>query len=267
MFGWFKKIERLDMEELPETLQQFIKPMALLNELTEAVSEYSRAVGSGDISSPAYKRENDSVLGIWNDTRLEALSHLWGYGASDVTMLTDYQNRQQKKLLNALLQDKPHLEYPHQPSGDPIHDTLQALFRVYLFLGEAGAFVLDKETDRRFLELKHKNIFSDFEEHAKSLQASWSGYEQALHGSKDLPSMPPTILETLYRDVTKKSKTIALSAQFGPDYHAGMKRFLNLAREQIAKQKVSEETISMQLHDIECTMQALMAADDPDDVT
>lgn len=255
------------MEEVPETLQQFIKPMALLNALTETVSEYSKAVGSGKISSPAYKREGDSVVGIWNDTRLEALSHLWGYGASDVGMLTDYRDRQQEKLLDALFNDKPHLEYPHQPSGDPIHDTLQALFRVYLFLGEAGSAVVDKETDSRFLELKHKNIFSDFEEQAKSLRTSWSDYEKELRGSKDLPSMPPTVLETLYRDVTKKSKTIALSAQFGPDYHAGMKHFLNVAKEEIAKQEESAETISEQIREIESTLQALMAADDPDHVT
>lgn len=227
MFGWFKKRATPHSESVPQVLQRFVKPMALATALAETISEYEKTVRSGKASSPAYQRKGESVVGIWNDTRLEALRHLWGYGASDATLLADH--RQQKKLLDALFQDKPQYEYPYQHSGEPIHDTLQALFQVYLYLSKAGSAVADKETDSLSLKLNNKNIFSDFEEQAKSLRELWGVFEQAVRRSSDLPSVPSTILEALYRDVTKKAKSIALTARFGPNVSGKRPTFFSLA--------------------------------------
>ena len=261
MFGWFKKKHTLHSGAVPPILERFLKPMALATALAETISEYVKAVNNGDASSPAYQRKEDSVVGIWSDTRLEALHHLWDYGASDTSLLADH--RQQKNLLDAFFEKKPQYKYPHQPSGERVHDTLQALFQVYLFLGKAGSAVADKETDSGSLILANKTIFSDFEQQAKTLWAQWISFEQATRSSGDLPPMPSTLLELLYKDVTIKAKTIALSAQFGPDYQAGMNYLVNTVQEQMKTRGESEDNINKQTGQIRSMMKKVLAADDP----
>src|SRR5215204_200313 len=98
MFGWFKKKASPRSEDIAPIFQHLFEPMALATALAESIAEYSKAVKNGKASSPAYQRKGDSVVGIWSDTRLEALRHLWGYGASDAFLLADH--RQQKKVLD-----------------------------------------------------------------------------------------------------------------------------------------------------------------------
>lgn len=238
-----------------------MEPMALATALAETIADYVRAVDSGKVSAPAYERKGDSVVRIWGDTRLEALRYLWGYGASDAMLLADY--RQQKKLLDDFFEEKPQYEFPHHPSGETAHDTLQALFQAYLFLGKAGTAVADKETDSTSLELANKNIFSDFEEKASKLRVLWNGFESALNNSSQLPEMPSTLLDLLYKDVTKKAKGIALSAQFGPNYESGMQHLIKRVEKDIEDQGDSEQKIKK----IQNTMKSLLEADDPDHVT
>lgn len=183
MFGWFKKKSNPQSEAVCQKLLQFQKPMILVQALAEEISEYYKAVKSGKSSAPAYQRKDDSVVGIWRDTRLEVLRQLWGYGASEPTLLAD--RFQQKKLLYAFFENKPQYEYSHQPSGDPLHDTLQALFHVYLLLEKAGTAVGDKETDGLFLKcVAKKTIFSDFEEDAKVLRADGLPLNKQFTGRK-----------------------------------------------------------------------------------
>ena len=144
------------------------------------MSDYVKAVKKGDISVPACKRLGDSVVGIWTDTRSEALCLLFGQGA-DAMLLADHRN--QEKLLNSLFNEAPHLEFPHERSNEPIHDTLQAVFRVYMYLNEVGAAVGDKETDRATLKLARKTVFSDFEEQAKVILQKWKTFDEAIRGS------------------------------------------------------------------------------------
>jgi hypothetical protein len=262
MFGWFKKKPSARANVIPDVIKQMMEPMALATALAETISEYFKAVEKGKVSSPAYQRKGDSVVGIWTDTRLEALRHLWGYGASDAMLLADH--RQQTRLLNAFFEKKPQLEYPRHPSHEPIHDTLQAVFQVYLFLNNAGSVVGDKETDRLTLKLVNKTIFDDFEQQAKVLWSQWIDFEQAVHGSSALPSMPATLLEVLYKDVTKKAKTIALSGQFGPNYQSGINYLVEVARDQLRKQGESEESIDKQVQQILSTTQKVLEAHDPD---
>lgn len=243
-------------------LQQSLEPMALATALAETISEYVKAVNNGDTASPAYQRKEGNVVAIWSDTRLEALHHLWDYGASDASLLADHH--QQKNLLDAFFEKKPQYQYPHQPSGDRVHDTLQALFQVYLFLSKAGSAVADNETDSRSLKRANKTIFSDFEQQAKTLWAQWISFEQANHSSGDLPPMPSTLLELLYKDVTRKAKTIALSARFGPDYEAGMNYLVHVVQKDLKAQGESEDSINEQTEQIRSTMKQVLAADDPD---
>ena len=170
MFGWLKKRPPQTPRVVPDALKRIIESMALATALSTAIADYVKAVKKGDITVPAYKRQGDSVVGIWTDTRLEALSLLFGQGAN-VMLLAEH--RSQEKLLDALFNDKPHLEFPHQPSNEPIHDTLQAVFRVYMYLNDVGSAVGDKETDYATLKLARKTIFSDFENQASTLRQQW----------------------------------------------------------------------------------------------
>ena len=122
----------------------------------------------------------------------------------------------------------------------------------------------DKETDSLSLKLANKTIFSDFEQQARTLWAQWIALEQAVRGSGNLPPMPSTLLELLYKDVTRKAKTIALSAQFGPDYQAGMNYLVDVVQKQMRDQGNSEDSINKQLEQIRSTMKKVLAADDPD---
>ncbi len=264
MFNWFKKKKTLRTDDVQPIFKQFIEPMALATALAETIAGYMRAVDSGEVSTPAYERKGDSVVGIWRDTRLEALRHLWGYGASDAMLLAD--PRQQKKILDEFFEEKPQYEFPHQPSGEAVHDTFQAIFQVYLFLGKAGTAVADKETDSASLKLANRNIFNDFEEGASKLRESWSSFESALNNSSKLPEAPSTLLDLLYKDVTKKAKGIALSAQFGPDYETGMQYWVKTVEKQMKEEGDPEENIKEQMQKIQSTMKILLEADDPDHV-
>lgn len=219
MFGWFKKKPSARVDAVPDVIKQMMEPMALATALAETISEYFKAVEKGKVSSPAYQRKADSVVGIWTDTRLETLRHLWGYGT---------------------------------------------LFQVYLFLNKAGSAVGDKETDSHTLRLANKTIISEFEQHSSALWAQWIAFEQAVRGSGVLPAMPSTLLEILYKDVTKKAKTIALATQFGPDYESGMNYLANILQKQMKDQGDSEDSINMQLEQVRSTMKKVLAADDPD---
>lgn len=283
MFGWFKEkffpqSEPLLRQKplsfgkpfvpLSEPLRQkilpFVKPMALVTALAENISEYFKDVESGEASYPAYQRKNDTVVGIWRDTRLEALRHLWGYGASDPTLLGD--TFKQKQLLDAFFESKPQYEHTHQAAGNPLHDTLQSLVHVYLFLDKAGTAVGDKETDKLFLKsVAKKTIFSDLEEDAKVLWAEWIAFQQAVHRSGDIiPAMPCTLLEILYKDVTRKAKSIALSAQFGPDYQTNMDVIVGEIPKMGLAQNKSQESINKTVEHLRSMHKQLLAADDPD---
>ena len=255
MFNWFKKKSAPSREAIAPGLDQFVKPMAIATALTEAISEYFMAVKNGKKSSPAYQRKQGNVIGIWGDTRLEALRQLWGYGASDIALLANHH--QQKRLLDSFVEEKPYLEYPLQPSGDSVHDTLQAIFQVYLFLGEAGSAVADKETAGSI-------VFSGFEQQAKTLQTKWGEFEEALHGSRNVPPTPSTLVEILYEDVTRKAKTIALSSQFGANYRAGLNCFVELYQREMKSLGHSEDRVKKEGDDLQMIIQKILAAESPD---
>ena len=79
--------------------------------------------------------------------------------------------------------------------------------------------------------------------------------------------MPSTLLDLLYKDVTKKAKGIALSAQFGPNYESGMQYLAKRTEKLMKEQGDSEQKIKEQMQKIQNTMKSLLEADDPDHVT
>lgn len=220
MFNWFKK-GRSPEQELADKL---LGPQALAIAIAETVRNYTDGVKAGQIQYPAHRREKSGVAQIWNDVRLEALHKMFGFGRADLLSLADI--RRQTDLLNAFINDKPHLQLP-QPSGETVADTWQAVWQVYVYLDAVGSELADVETDRTTLKAKGADIFDGFTKLATHLHAQWVAYDLTPDGVSPGP-LPGTIIDILWADVTAKTKSIAISKVFGPSHEAGFKYVLNL---------------------------------------
>lgn len=254
MSNWFKKNRPAYDESVEALAKRWLGPQALVVALAEIIRDFVEDVNTGRVQYPAHKRQDSSVVSIWRDLRLEALSHMFNFGRSDPMLLAD--QRQQLALLRCLLDERPHLEMP-QPRGEVIPDTLQAVWQVYLYLDQVGSEVADRETDRATLKLAKRNIFDDLIARAGQMRIGWEKFEAAVKTTDaELPEMPKTLLEELYADVTAKTKSIALSARFGPSYEAGIRYMEELV------EKRGGETAKIRV-----SIDRVLKASDPDEFT
>lgn len=255
MLKWLKNKVSRGQPDVPPLVKEFVRTKALAAAITQVMGKHHEALKAGRKTSPAFMRplSESSALDIWADTRMDALSSLWGHGASDIFLLGDHIK--QKALIDALFEQTPHLEYPHKPTGDPIHDTLQAVFQVYVFLGTAGNKVFDEATSKHSLDKIGKSIFSEFEAGAQELRPQVGGFH------------PHTLLDVLFKDVTKKAKTIALTSRFGPDFEGNLNEMFSDMRNQMRTQGQSDEAIDKELASARAAMDKVLAADDPDHVS
>lgn len=244
MWGWFKK--RQPDAEVRALAEKLLGPATLAAALAETVRDYVAAVQAGKLSYPAHRRKGASVVEIWADLRIEALHKMFNFGKADPFLLAD--QRSQGELLACFLDDRAHLEMP-QPRGAVVPDTIQAMWQVYLYLDAAGSEVADRETDRTGLKLEGRSILDRIEAGCAELRERIA----ALRAGTGDGSIPPTMIELLYEDVTAKAKSIALSAKFGPHYEGGIK----FVEDQLAKQ-------GDDLTAFRATVARIMAAKDPD---
>jgi hypothetical protein len=252
MFDWFKKKPQLRDPEVEAFAKRLLGPSALVTALAETIRHYFNEVRAGRIEYPAHKRKNDSIVGIWRDLRLESLANLLSFGRADVMLLAEH--RSQLALLRCLLDERPHLEMP-QPHGEIIPDTIQAIWQVYVYLGKVGSEVADRETDQYALRVAKRDILSALTSRAETLRVEWEDFQRAVESPNSaLPSMPGTLFEEIYTDVTAKAKSIALSAQFGPNYESNM----SYLEEEVRKRGGDIERVKG-------TRVRIMAALDPDE--
>ncbi len=256
MLGWFKrrKIEAYT-PELRALTERLIGPQAQAVAIAECVREYVDAVQARKVEYPAHRRKNASVLELWTHVRLEAMQKMFNFGQADLMSLADM--RQQLTLLNCLLDERPHLQMP-QPRGEPIADTLQGVWQVYVYLSSVGGELADNATDRHVLKTRKRDILSDFTEKATTLRSQWQAFDRAIKDkSKTLPDIPDTIIGVLWADVTAKTKSIAMSKVFGPMQEGGMRYMLKLLAEKASEKEVKE---------LEASFARLRAAKEPEDI-
>ena len=246
MWKWLRKGSRQPSDAVRALAEQLIGPQSLAVALAETVRAYFDAVKAGKVSYPAHRRDGASVVEIWSDLRVEALHKLFYFGQSDPYLLSDPLS--QGDLLSCFLDDRAHLEIP-QPRGAVVPDTIQAMWQVYLYLDAAGSEVADRETDRMGLKLEGRSILDRIEADCAEVRPKWVAVRAGGGGG----TIPPTIIELLYADVTAKAKSIALSAKFGPHYEGGIK----FVEDQLAKQ-------GDDLTAFRATVERIMAAKDPD---
>jgi hypothetical protein len=124
-----------------------------------------------------------------------------------------------------------------------------------VYLDKIGSEVADRETNRHTLRLAKRDIISALTSRAEDIRADWEAFDRGIKSSSELlPEMPRTLFEAMYEDVTAKTKSIALSAVFGPSYEANM-RFV-------------EDEIRSRGGDVEklrALNRRVMAATDPDE--
>lgn len=246
MWGWLKKKPRQQDDELRALAEQLLGPQALATALAETVRDYVAAVQAGKLSYPAHRREGANVVEIWADLRIEALHKMFNFGQSDPFLLAD--QRRQSELLGCFLDGRAHLEMP-QPRGAVLPDTIQGMFQVYIYLADAGSEVADRETDRAGLKLEGRSILDRIESECVALRSKIA----ALRAGTGDGTIPPTMIELLYEDVTAKAKSIALSAKFGPNYEGG----INFAEDLLAKQGTD-------VAPFRASVARVLAAKDPD---
>lgn len=255
MFGWFKKKAPDLSPEMKALAERLFGPQALSIAIAKSVSDYADGVKAGSIEYPAHRRTPPNVEMVWRDLRLEALQRMFGFGQADLMMLADI--RRQPELLTSFMDERPHLEYP-QPRGQPVADTLQAVWQVYLYLDAVGTEVADQSTDRAALKAKGRDILSNFTAEASELRNLWAAYDQVLRVTTDpLPDMPRTMIDLLWADVTVKTKSIALSTVFGPYPESGMQHLLSI----VAKQGTPQEVVTAK-----ASLNRVRAAREPDDI-
>jgi hypothetical protein len=249
-------VEKKSALERDPALKTFFKdmmdPYVSAISIVEVAKNYFKYVEKGKIEYPAHRRKNSSVKTIWADVRIEALHEMFGFGQADIMLLAD--RKRQLELINCFINEKPHLQWP-QPRGETIPDTLQAIWQIYIYLHAVGSEVCDKETDGFQLKKKGKDIITDFTIEIVKLRDQYMAFEEQIKNpNSECLSLPPTIFCVLFKDVTAKTKSIALSAIFGPYYEGGITALKNTMREQGAEEsdiKRFEDSVDLVMKAVE----------------
>jgi hypothetical protein len=236
--------------------------MALSVAVAELVRDYTRDVQAGRVPFPAHKRKDASVVEVWGDTRIEALRCMMGFGQAEPFLLCDF--REQDRLLDLFLNERPQLRFP-QPSGDRYAHTLQGMWQVYVYLDKIGKVVADPNTDRDALKLAGRTILDELMRRAGELRVEWKNFRAAVNDDHGELVMRETLYEAMYKDVTAKTKTIALAAVLGPDHKSMMAWMVERVREGLRKEGRSAAEIEAGARDVRGTMDRIIAAQDPDE--
>lgn len=229
---------------------------ALAVAIAEGVRDYATAVLEGRVNSLPHSRENPTLEGVWSGVRIEAACRLIGFGQANIMLLADFQR--QSELFAAFIDERPHLRFP-QPTGEPIADTIQAMWQAYVYLDAVGSELMDSATDRASLKANGKDIVSDFTARAEELRSQWDAFEIALKNDRAaLPLIPEMMLDLFWADVTAKTKSIALSKIFGPIPEDGMRFMLDTVAVQGSPADVAS---------LSAAFERVRAALEPDDLT
>ena len=256
MFEWFKKQRTQEPSPKMNALtDRLLGPQAQAVAIAECVREYVDAVQAGQVEYPAHRRKGSGVAELWTHIRLEAFHKIFNFGKSDLMLLADL--RQQLTLLNSFIDERPHFEFP-QPRGEPLADTLQGVWQVYIYLSAVGGELADNATDKHVLKSRGRDILSDFTDKATALRAQWVAFEGAIRNrSQVVPEMPDAMIAVLWKDVTSKAKSIAMSKIFGPMHENGIKYMLKL---------LSEKATETEVAAIRTYIERAFAAQEPEDI-
>lgn len=194
---------------------KMLDQVALATAVAEMTGQYVRSRGGVSI----VKDDNASVVETWSGIRLEAISQLWGPGPISHELIIDPAKHPQ--LLDTFIErSKSYLHVKKSPH-DAMDATISAMLRIYDVLSE-----MDFDVCSPYLQVGKENPgyvprYAGLVEEMRKLHVKWQGFIYAVHTKADfLPPVPDTVFVTLWRNVTYRSKVIALCARLGPSYLA-----------------------------------------------
>lgn len=227
---------------------KMLDQVALATAIAQVTGDYVRSRNGVSI----LKEEGASVVEMWSGVRLEAISQLWGPGPIAHELIIDPAKH--PKLLDAFIErSNSYLHVSKSPQNE-ISGTISAILRIYDVLAQMEFDVCSPylQTDKQ--GKGYVAPYAGLIEEMRKLHIKWQGFMYAVHTKADfLPPVPDTIFVALWRDVTYRSKIIALCGCLGPHY---------LANFAALKQKVAEANESTRgLDDL---IIKILTADDPE---
>jgi hypothetical protein len=250
VFERFRKKSAVQEALADSPVGKMVDQVALAVAVAESVGEYVRSRNG----VPIIGDKDASVIEIWRGVRFEVISELWRHSVPLECLIDPTQH---PKLLNAIIErSKSLLLNPVDPTGDEIKDTISAILRIYDRLDK-----LDSEVRSPYLQISRDSLgvewvapYAGFVVEMRKLHLKWQGYDWAIRTKSDLPPQPDIVFVALWRDVTYRSKIIALCAQWGPYYLGTFAAVVDLVK------KRGESTAGL-----DNGMVRILAADDPDD--
>jgi hypothetical protein len=244
MFRQKKRIQAIAESRAGKMLDQ----VALATAVAQVTGEYVRSRSGISI----IKDDNASIVEMWNGIRLEAISQLWGSGPISLELIIDPAKH--PKLLDALIERSNSYLFVSKSPQTEIGDTISAILRIYDVLAQMDFDVCSPylQTDKQ--SKGYVAPYAGLVEEMRKLHIKWQGFMYAIRTKADfLPPIPDTVFVTLWRDVTYRSKVIALCGRLGPHY---------LANFTALKKEVAEANESTKgLDDL---IVKILTADDPE---
>lgn len=245
MFGIFK---RRAHPRIPEGFgEAFAAPVAMAVAMAQATAEHAAAIHAGTVQFPIHKAEGLPVLTVWKCLRLEACIAAMTFGEGSLFDLAD--RSKQADALSEFLDNAAHLQFP-QPSGTSMAQSVQAMFQAYVHLSKVGSELCDRETDHYQLARQGKDIVADL-----SADAVAARRQMEAHVAEQSSQLPPTLFDLFFADLNRKTKSIAFSRVFGPEYEREIAFFVEHVRKEAGE---DDATLVRQ------RIAEILAAPDPD---
>lgn len=266
MFGWFRRwtkqaptdADLAAMRSHP-LIGRTISAMALAQAIKEVTLDYHQKVDSKAVIAPAIRREKPSVREVWEDSRTESAFPLISYGNASLMHLAEMAK--QPQLFKAFVEERPHLKFPHRAAQELTHDSLQAMFQAFVYLQRVGEETCVDGT-------KVRARVKAFEQSAAKAAREWVEFEASIRDStREMPPMPPLMIEMFWAEITMQAKEIALVRIFGTSPEEGLRGDLIFFEKQMRERGESEAEIFRQMELLREKVRLALEAKEPDDLT
>lgn len=244
-------LKRKSQTQTRSTIGQLIEAPAFAGKIAARKDRYLNRVQTLHLVLPAVRRKEDSVLEIWDATRFESIANLWATPGMDIALISDAKCHGKRN--KAIFQFDIRADYT--ADGSDVGKTCQAIRHVYDYLGAVGEEVFDPQSAPSKLKLHGKRISDVFSQLVRANEADWDKFHFAQAGGREIQSVPQTIFEILWRDVTRLAKNIAICTKFGPDFQSGVEY-----RRVLAKNRPDELKLISQFE------REILPLNDPDEI-
>lgn len=213
----FEKFRRKkQMEAIAQSpIGKMLDQIALATAVAQITGDYVRSRNGVSI----LKDEDASIVEMWGGVRLEAISQLWGPGPISHELIIDPVKH--PKLLDAFVERSNSYLYVSKSPQDEVAGTISAILRIYDVLAQMEFDVCTPylQTDKQ--SKGYVAPYAGLVEEMRKLHIKWHGFKYAIKTRADFqPAVPETVFVALWRDVTYRSKIIALCGRLGPHYLA-----------------------------------------------